>query len=225
MAAVFQLFRQPFTSSDTIVVPHNADSLAVAVRVLIDDNVDNQLVESIICDPIDPRNVITVKLTSVQTGTIQVVSTGIAASPTVDPTVPGASTEVQFAPEYNNDKGDYATHYVAAGGSSRFSFRIPSDFVSLVKLVMVAIPNNTTVNDDIDLSSDYGKVGEPYNAHSESNTTLLWSATASEIVEFDIVSVFSAIEAGDECGLFIDQNGITGGVHYLWILLEYVSAS
>ena len=140
-----------------------------------------------------------------------------------NPTTPLCPIQVRFAPEYNNDKGDFKVHYIASGGSSHFSFAIPKDFVSLVKLVMVAIPNNTTVNEDIDLSSDYGKSGEPYNAHSESNTTLLWSATADEITEFDISSVFSAIEAGDECGLFLDQNGITGGVNYLWVLLEYVN--
>lgn len=140
-----------------------------------------------------------------------------------NPTTALCPIEVRYAPEYNNDKGDFKVHYIAAGGSSFFSFAIPWDFVSVVKLVMVAIPNNTTVNEDIDLSSDYGKPGEPYNAHSESNTTLLWSATADEIIEFDISSVFSAIEAGDECGLFLDQNGITGGVNYLWVLLEYVN--
>lgn len=81
MAAVFQLFRQPFAATDTIVVTHNADSLVISVRVLINDVVDNDLVESIICDSGDPRNALTVKLTSVQTGLIQVVSPGLAPVP------------------------------------------------------------------------------------------------------------------------------------------------
>lgn len=138
-----------------------------------------------------------------------------------NPTTPLCPIEVRFSVPYDNDKGDYAVHHIAAGSTGFFSFRIPSDFVSLNKLVMVAIPNNTTVDKDIELSSDYGAIGEPYNSHSESNATLLWSATAGELIEFDISSVFSALSAGDNCGLFINQNGITGGVNYLCILLQY----
>lgn len=140
-----------------------------------------------------------------------------------DPTTPMAPIEVRFQPEYNNDKGDYLVHYIAAGGSSFFSFAIPSDFKTLTKLVMVAIPNNTSGAGDMDLSSDYGKVGEQYNAHSESNAAVPFSGTAGELTEIDISSVFSSLEAGDSCGLFLDQNGITGGINYLCILLQYTN--
>ena len=138
-----------------------------------------------------------------------------------NPTTPLAPIEILFQPVFNNDKGDYKVDYLAAGGSSFFSFRIPWDFVKLDKLVMLAIPNNTSSSGDMDLSSDYGKVGEPYNAHSESNAAVPFVGTADELVEIDISSVFSALEAGDACGLFLDQNGITGGVNYLGILLQY----
>lgn len=140
-----------------------------------------------------------------------------------DPTTPMAPIEARFPPEYNNDKGDYKVHYIAAGGSSHFSFAIPSDFKTLTKIVMVAIPNNTSNSGDMDLSSDYGKVGEQYNAHSESNAAVPFSGTAGELMEIDISSVFSSLEAGDSCGLLLDQNGITGGVNYLCVLLQYTN--
>ncbi len=129
--------------------------------------------------------------------------------------------EAFFEPEFNSDTGDYATHFIAAGGASFFSFRVPADFKSLVKLVMVGIPNNTQANGPFDLDSQYGKVGEQSNTHSESDLTGTVSTTANETFELDISSVFSALEAGDYCGLDLNQNGITGGVHYLGILLQY----
>ncbi len=140
-----------------------------------------------------------------------------------DPTTPMAPIEVRFPPEYNNNKGDYLVHYIAAGGSSNFAFAIPSDFKTLTKICMVAIPNNTSAGGDMDLSSDYGKVGEQYNAHSESNAGVPFSGTAGELIEVDLSSVFSSLEAGDSCGLFLNQNGITGGMNYLYVLLQYTN--
>lgn len=138
-----------------------------------------------------------------------------------NPTTTLGICEAFFEPQFNSDKGDYLTHYIASGGQSFFSFRIPADFKSLVKLVMIGIPNNTQAGGPFDLLSDYGAVGEQSDTHSESDLTGTISTTANEIMELDISSVFSAIAAGDYCGLSLNQNGITGGVHYLGILLQY----
>jgi len=139
----------------------------------------------------------------------------------VDPTTPLDPTQILFAPEFNNDEGDYSVHYVAAGGTTYFSFRIPWDFVTLNKLVHLGFPNSTSNTGDMDMSSDYGKVGEPFNAHSESNPGVPFSGTAGEFIEVDISSVFSSLEPGDACGMFLNQNGISGGMNYLGVLLEY----
>jgi len=138
-----------------------------------------------------------------------------------DPTTPLCPIEAFFPPEYNSDKGDYATHYIASGGASFFSFRVPADFKTLLKLVMVAIPNNTQNNGPFALSSQYGAVGEQSDAHSETDPGGTVSTIANETFELDISSVFSALSAGDACGLDLNQNGITGGVHYLGVLLQY----
>ena len=138
-----------------------------------------------------------------------------------NPTVALGLCAVFFEPEFNNDKGDYATHLIAAGGQSFFSFRIPADYKSLTKLVMVGIPNNTQADGPFDLDSQYGKVGEQFDTHSETDLTGTVSTTADQTFELDISSVFSSLEAGDYCGLHLNQNGITGGVHYLGILLQY----
>jgi len=139
----------------------------------------------------------------------------------VDPTTPLGPIEAFYTTDLIDEKGDFKTRNVAAGAIWNFSFRIPSDFVTLGKLVLVGIANNTTSNGTIDFSSDYGKIGEAYNTHSESNVGLSVPRVADELIEIDISSVFSSIEAGDECGLEIDQNGMTGGMDYLGVLLEY----
>lgn len=83
MGALFQLFRQEFTDTDSIVVTHNSDTLVTSARVLINDIVMNNLIESVVPSVSDPRNELTVTLTSVQTGVIQLVSTGLAPTPEV----------------------------------------------------------------------------------------------------------------------------------------------
>ncbi len=138
-----------------------------------------------------------------------------------NPTVVIGLCEAFFEPEFNNDKGDYATNLIAANAESTFSFRIPADYKSLAKLVLVGIPNNTDADGPFDLDSQYGKVGEQFDTHSESDLTGTVSTTAGQKFELDISSVFSSIEAGDSCGLLLNQNGVGGGVHYLGILLQY----
>lgn len=141
-----------------------------------------------------------------------------------NPTTTLGLCEVFFSPEFNSDKGDYATHYIASGGQSFFSFRVPADFKTLVKVVMVGIPNNTQANGPFALSSNYGQPGEQFDAHSEADPAGTVSTTANQTFELDVSSVFSALSAGDYCGLDLNQNGISGGVHYLGLVLRYSNA-
>ena len=79
MAGSFDLlFRQDFSSSSAIVVTHNLDLFQVGVRVIIGGQVRQDLVDSIEYTVGDPRNELTVNLSSAQTGTIQIVNNDVS---------------------------------------------------------------------------------------------------------------------------------------------------
>ena len=103
----------------------------------------------------------------------------------------------------------------------RFTFFVPHDLVSLTELVVLGIPLASFVDQQIDLTSDYGATGEQYNNHSESDIGGLFSATAGEVTAFDVSSVFSALAAGDRCGVLFDHKGIGTTIHYIGIRLRY----
>jgi hypothetical protein len=121
--------------------------------------------------------------------------------------------------------GDYRVRAIGTTGSYRFTFNIPNDFTSLTKLVMIISPTSGAAGSgkDIDLSSNYGSVGEAQNEHSESDTTTTYDFTgdADKFVELDISIVFSSIAAGDICGLFVDHKGTGGTINYFGVRLDY----
>lgn len=88
MAGVFQLlFEQEFTNQTNIQVTHNLDRFALRVRVIIADEVRPDLVDCIDYDPTDPRNVLTVILTSQQSGLIQVLEIGATSASHTEPEI------------------------------------------------------------------------------------------------------------------------------------------
>ena len=79
MAGSFDLlFAQDFSSSSAIVVTHNLDLFQVGVRVIVGGQVRQDLVDSIEYTVADPRNELTVNLSSAQTGTIQIVNNDVS---------------------------------------------------------------------------------------------------------------------------------------------------
>jgi len=74
MAGGFEaLYTQDFSSTSSITVTHNLDRVICAVRVIIGSLVRNDLVESVVPSPADPRNVIIVTLKASNNGTIQII--------------------------------------------------------------------------------------------------------------------------------------------------------
>lgn len=137
-----------------------------------------------------------------------------------------ADKEIFFTgSDYANNLGDFRTRSVGATGSQRFTFIVPYDFIALTSLVLVGIVSSGAAGSarDIDLTSDYGAIGEAYNNNSESDTTSTYDLTGydNEFYELDISSVFSSIAAGDYCGLFVDHKGIGGAIDYIGIKLKY----
>lgn len=75
MAGIYsELFRQDFTATDTIDIPHNVGREFYTIRVVIGDVERSDLIESMSPHETDPTNRVIVKLVSAQTGFVQVLS-------------------------------------------------------------------------------------------------------------------------------------------------------
>ena len=62
-----------FSDTDTVVVTHGMDCIGVGVRVSIDGQIRNSLIDTVVYGAADPRNELTVTLTSAQSGVVQVM--------------------------------------------------------------------------------------------------------------------------------------------------------
>lgn len=138
------------------------------------------------------------------------------------------TTHFLFLGDLSADLGFRRVRNSATNGTFNFSFFIPADFGSLVGIALVMIPRAGTdgPGKDIDLNSEYGQIGEPRTQHSETDTTSLYDFTGQldELSEIDISSVFSAISAGDVCGIESDHNAIGGTLAYVGVRLSYTKA-
>jgi len=117
----------------------------------------------------------------------------------------------------------YRVRTIGATGVFNFDFRVPHDFNSIVSLVMICAPNATFgAAGAIDLESEYGAAGESVTNHNETDSLTGLSGTADVWQEIDISSVFTALAAGDYCGVdFSHISGISTTVNYLGIRLRY----
>lgn len=135
----------------------------------------------------------------------------------------GGTKRLFFAPSAQSPQtsGQHVGLSITADGAGNLEFAIPNDFNSLVSLVVLLIPANTIGAADIDLESDYAAVGQDAQAHSEANAVITYALVADQIAGIDVSSVFSAIAAGDVCGLELDFTSVTGGAVVLGTILEY----
>lgn len=86
MAGAWQeLFSQGFSSSSSVVVNHNLDRVQLAVMVLVDGASRTDLIQDMTLSESDPRNSLTVNLTSAQTGTILIVDMNVALASIKNP--------------------------------------------------------------------------------------------------------------------------------------------
>ncbi len=140
---------------------------------------------------------------------------------------PGSAVGRLFfpCPDYDSNTADYRTRAVGATAEQRFNFQIPSDFGTLVSVELCGMVSAGAAGSgkDIDLASDYAAVGEIYNQHSESDTGTTYDFTGLTYMwaRIDLSPVFSALGAGDQCGVLVDHNGIGGTINYFGIILEY----
>ena len=128
--------------------------------------------------------------------------------------------------DYSDNNGDYRVISLSQNGSQRFTFHIPNDFASLTSIKLIGIPSAGAAGaaKDIDLSSEYGAIGEASNNFTESDiaTTYDLTGTSGEITEvLDLNVVLSSLAAGQFIGVFVDHNGIGGAIDYLGVKLIY----
>lgn len=81
MAGVFDLkFEQAFTATDTIVITHNANNDFLKVRLVIAEASRPDLIVDVKPTVANPRNELTVFLSSAQTGRIQIIETDVVSA-------------------------------------------------------------------------------------------------------------------------------------------------
>lgn len=127
--------------------------------------------------------------------------------------------------DWSGNFGDLRTRSAATNGSIRLTFRVPGDFGSLDNFYVVGVPGSGVpgAGKDIDLFSDYGAIGEAFNQHDESDTTITFDLTGTldEYTRLDVSSVFSSLSAEDFGGVLVDHNAIGGSIDYLGIEIHY----
>lgn len=130
---------------------------------------------------------------------------------------------------FETDRGDDADNMrglnVGANSALNISFAIPPDFLSIVSveaIVKVSAGAAQTAR-NIDLTSNYGGIGESTTTHSETDAAITYdlSGTSGEFFALDISSVFSSLAAGDLCGIELDHNGLGGALDYFFVKLVY----
>jgi len=111
MPGFSQLYTQDFTLEDTIIVPHGLDRLQTACRVLVNGEARNDIIQSIVPSDSDPRNELTVSLTEVASGVVQILDSNYVFSniPTPEDTsalatnVSGSSFSGSFSGSFTGD--------------------------------------------------------------------------------------------------------------------------
>ena len=73
-----ELFAQTFSSSSSIPITHNLDRVQLGAMVLVDGVSRTDLIDVIELSSVDPRNALTITLTSSQSGTVVLVDMNVA---------------------------------------------------------------------------------------------------------------------------------------------------
>lgn len=137
---------------------------------------------------------------------------------------PPGVIERWYPAETGTNDGEYRVRTIAGSAAFRFNFTIPLDFDALVSVEIVGWPMAGAAGPgkDIDLFSNYAAIGEDKAAHAESDLATVYdTGVIDQFFALDLSPVFSALTAGDFCGVRIDHQAIGGTIDYLGIRLRY----
>lgn len=129
-----------------------------------------------------------------------------------------------FAVDASSNHGAYRGRSITSSGDHNFTFVVPAEFDALISIELYGIPESSFTSQDIDLDSNYGGLGENYQTHVEADHTGTYSGVINSGFSLDLSSVFSALSAGDRCGVLVDHNVIGDTINYLMIVLNYTVA-
>lgn len=150
--------------------------------------------------------------------------TELWSSSKIDTTKRDKTKACEWVPAaYNGNYGHYAVLSVGGNAGDVFTFRIPKNFASLTSAYLYFIPTNTSTT-SYDLDSHYGKLGEPYNQHTQQALAVPFSQVTDQIMRIDLSPVLTNIQADDFVGVEIGLNAWGATVHFLGTLLEYTEA-
>jgi len=78
------------------------------------------------------------------------------------------------------------------------TFKIPHDFNSITSFEIILITGGTDASANFDIYTTYGKVGETYTTHADSDTSSTYNVTTDKLTAIDISSIIgNDIEAED----------------------------
>jgi len=131
-------------------------------------------------------------------------------------------TEIFFRAEPDSNYGDYRVQSIAGAGSHRFTISAPCNFTSLVHAVLVFSPVSTiAAGQVVDIHTDYAKLGENYQAHSEDVLGVTISGNADEICHFHLCAALSNLSTNDVVGILVDLKSIGTTIKVYGIILEF----
>jgi len=122
--------------------------------------------------------------------------------------------------------GEFPGLAINTNGAANISFAVPADFGSIVELKLIASPDGfSNAAADIDLTSNYGALGEGVGANTETDITTTYNfGTADVFTEIDVSAVFTGISPNDFGTFEIDHNGVGGSIGYLFSKFIYLPA-
>jgi hypothetical protein len=164
-----------------------------------------------------------IALSQMTPGGLGLVLTGQGAG--VDPTYSALSSRELWAPvtygisngvvDVLGVLGNFPDVYCSAlNDIAHVSFRVPSDFTSLLQAKFVVVPQTTLAAADWDIAATYASVGEGYNTHIQSDAVTTYNVTIVIIYEVDLSGILSNIAAGDYVGVSIKNAGGLGHRFY-----------
>lgn len=101
------------------------------------------------------------------------------------------------------------------------SFKVPHDFSVILSAELIVIPITTQANNDWDISSDYGALGESKSQHSEADAVTTYNTTAYQLFAVDISGILTALAADDFVGIKLLLSNSAHDVQVLGVRFRY----
>lgn len=101
------------------------------------------------------------------------------------------------------------------------SFVIPWDFSTIVAAEILVNPRATQGAANWDTWCEYGQVGQPYNAHADSDQVSTYNVTLNEKFAVDVAGILSSLAALDSGGISLRQKTAGHNVNVIGFRLRY----